>query len=514
MEESTSPRNYVGSTWRSRFLRAPKIALELSSRGDLVPLRELATAKLGLKTGCDSFFFVDLDNQKTDQPKPPVGTLLVKGFQGWEGVLNKKDLLTAILNPHRLDRENGRRRFLIPKNTGSYYLRPADTPPKNDLKGYVHVAETANIHKRKLVSDNGSSKRWYRQVREPITSRWVLPYNSAYDYGAWDNNSGAVLNGRFVGIEPNETLDSDLIGAVLNSTIVLLMRLLEGVPTGVEGAFDVGPPAARLIKVPDVRLFDDKHAQLVLDAFQAIKKADYMPPAPSKDGVVDPLRNTLDLAILQAMGMSKGEASALASRMYESYARWRKAVEHVEMRMREYRSAMNRQGQNRRVHPHDLIARQLWDETSTLVKPYPIACLTEADGVELVDIPRQTKFPTQEALFEPGFLSTPDGKEINLGSYARVKYAALLISLGFEPPLAIPEDPKKAEQIIEAFQRDEQQWEKEVRLRAKAYVGDPKNTDKIVERTRRHWTRVCRVGGMSFLSNDGIAELEEDEESS
>lgn len=64
-----------------------------------------------------------------------------------------------------------------------------------------------------------------------------------------------VLNGRFVGVEPHARTNSDLLGAALNSTFVILTRLLEGVSTGSEGAYDVGPPAARLMVIPDPRRF-------------------------------------------------------------------------------------------------------------------------------------------------------------------------------------------------------------------------------------------------------------------
>lgn len=40
---------------------------------------------------------------------------------------------------------------------------------------------------------------------------------------------------------------------MLNSTFTTVSRLLEGVSTGNEGAFDVGPPSVRLMRIPDPR---------------------------------------------------------------------------------------------------------------------------------------------------------------------------------------------------------------------------------------------------------------------
>ena len=252
-----SEERYRGSTWRSRFLRAPKIAFEIAARKEFVPLAQLASVRLGLKTGCDRFFFVRRDPDATYRAsQQPLGisrgTVPIVGMNEWHGRVAANDLLPAILNPHQFV-ESGARRFVVPKVTQSLYLYPRDTSPRNELADYIWLAEHEDVHKGQLVRANGSGQRWYRQSRALVTSPWALPYNSAYDYGALDNAVGAVLNGRFIGVDTREEVDSELLGAALASSFVLVTRLLEGVPTGVEGALDVGPPAARLMMVPDVR---------------------------------------------------------------------------------------------------------------------------------------------------------------------------------------------------------------------------------------------------------------------
>src|SRR5438445_13314486 len=101
----TSTR-YVGRPWRSRFLRAPKEALELASRSDFVDVRDLATARLGLKTGADRFFYVRPLERVTDlsqlgNPRTRRG-VPVEGLDGWQGRISASDLRPAILNPHEL----------------------------------------------------------------------------------------------------------------------------------------------------------------------------------------------------------------------------------------------------------------------------------------------------------------------------------------------------------------------------------------------------------------------------
>ena len=211
----TEEGEYVGRAWRSRLLRAPKYALELARREDFVALGELASVELGLKTGADQFFFV-----RAREPEPESDGWLgrrrgrvipVRGLGGWEGELATADLVPAALNPHRLFR-SGERRFSIPGDTGVFYLYPRKGRPRADLGNYVSAGERAGIHRRNLVRSN-QSEQWYRQSRGVVRPPWALPYNSAYDYGAWENPKGAMINGRFLGLGPRSDVDSEILGA-------------------------------------------------------------------------------------------------------------------------------------------------------------------------------------------------------------------------------------------------------------------------------------------------------------
>src|SRR5688500_4682152 len=78
---------YVGAAWRSRFLRAPKIALEIGTRCDFVEVGNLALVKLGVKTGADEFFFLKRRMQGSEcKSLVPRGKVLsVTGKGNWVG---------------------------------------------------------------------------------------------------------------------------------------------------------------------------------------------------------------------------------------------------------------------------------------------------------------------------------------------------------------------------------------------------------------------------------------------
>lgn len=492
-------QKYVGSAWRSRFLRAPKIAFVLENRSDFTRLDCLAKVRLGLKTGYDKFFFLSKVEtvsvpRSSEVVQVAKGLCYVKGLDGiWKGVLSLRDLLPAILNPHQLF-DLDRRLFVIPHNTSWFYLHPRKGPPKEGLTDYIRAGEREEVNQKQLVKQNADSERWYRQVRDISTSAWVLPYNSGYDYGAWDNRAGAVLNGRFVGAEAREEIDAELLGATLNSTFTIVTRLTEGTPTGVEGAFDVGPPAARRMFVPDIRQIPENKTSLVTDVLQEWRKVNTMPPAPSREARIHPLRHELDLAILEALGLSRGEASALVGRVYESYARWRSAVEDTEAMMRENRREMHRNLSTRSIKPSEMAAERVWEEMMLDLKVIPSSLLSKEDELQYLDVPRTLDLRSQQPRLQPGMIVLRDGSEIDLGSFDRVRYLSMLLEIGFEPPFNVPCDSYKAGAIVAAFKRIRDNLKQEAARRALGYVSE-KDIEEVIKGVEKRWFRRCREGG-------------------
>lgn len=487
---------YTGSAWRARFLRAPKIAMELASRPDFVPLQQLASIKLGLKTGADSFFFLEQlkypDNEKTLVSRK--GLLLVRGMEKWKGELSSKDLKPAILNPHQLS-INDVRVLSIPSEPRHVYLFPQEGKAKSGLSEYVKVGELAGVHQRDLVRSNGSENAWYRQVRSLVTSEWVLPYNSAYEYGCWHNPFGAVLNGRFVGADAYNEDDRALLGAVLTSTFAAIGRLVEGVATGVEGAFDVGPPAARKIMLPDFRGFEARKKEDIKKVFGEIYKGGAMLAAPLRSGYVPPLRRELDAAFLVALGLSRGQSASLLERVYTSYGRWRGNIEDVESQMRANRRQMQATGQNRNQRPAESVGRRVWEEIEHSVSIFPKAYLTAGDITELVNVPVSVAIPVSKPLFDAGIVRTKT-KNINLGTYERVRYMAMLRIIGLSGNVEIPVSSEKSAAIVEIFEEEQIKFRELASERASRYISAKDAIKEVVEIAEKHWYTACRKNAL------------------
>lgn len=488
---------YSGAAWRSRFLRAPKIAVEIASRPDFVALEVLASTKLGLKTGADSFFFLERLPRETGDGGliPRKGLVALKGYNGWRGEISLGDILPAVLNPHQLFIGNDRR-FSIPTTTKHVYLYPKPGKPRSGLLEYVKLAELDGVQQGDLVLSNADENRWYRQVRSLVSSEWVVPYNSAYDYGAWHNPNRAVLNGRFLGVDPLPGIDSELLGACLNSTFAAVGRLIEGVATGVEGAFDVGPPAARKIMVPDVRRFDAKAISSVHEAFSAIRKTGLMTGAPQRDGEVSLLRRNLDASLLVGLGLTKGQAATVLDRLYASYGRWRTNVENVETQMRINRRQMQATGQSRNQRPVETAGKRVWEEIEHLFPLYPRGLLSSDEVLEVVHLPVGAAISLNQPLFDAGTIRTKT-KVLNLGSFQRVRYAGMLQTIGLVGSIEVPVSETKAGAISDLFEKDQRRFMKLAIENSSKYISGASSIGEAADIAQKFWFAACRKSATS-----------------
>nr|WP_254069642.1 N-6 DNA methylase [Herbiconiux sp. VKM Ac-2851] len=472
---------YTGGTWRSTFLRSPSQARIMAGRTDFIELGKLATIQLGLKTGKDDFFFVEV------LPGASGSKQKIVGLEGWEGTVDKANLRPALQNPRDLDIAGGRR-FVVPqKGLPNRYFMPLPRSRDAGMRDYVATGEDQRVHEKTLVKANAGDV-WYRQTRAIVTAPWALPYNSAYDYFAVDNAVGAVLNGRFLGVTPFSNVDSELLGAILNSTFALMGRLLVGVATGNEGAYDVGPPAARRLRVPDPSKFVEEEIENVKQVLERVKARNELLPAPSALGAVDPLRRELDLAILKALGLGAGEAAAELDRVYASFARWRQSVESVESIVRENRRAVGARGGNRGGDPVLRLASAIVDELGgdTAVDLDELALPTQQ--VDVVDAQRPDD-EDQTALIRQTNVRTRTGVVLDLGYPERVDLVRLLRDLGWAGPIPIPVDPHTASVLVKAFASGRDKTEALARARAQSQISE-EQLERVVRLSVGRWSAI------------------------
>jgi hypothetical protein len=199
--------------------------------------------------------------------------------------------------------------------------------------------------------------------------------------------------------------------------------------------------------------------------------------------------------VLRALGASKGEAAYDLERHYAAYGRWRAAVEDVETRVRENRRALAMSGRDRSDRPVDLVAHQVWDEIALDTPVLPASELAPDVTMESVSVARSFKAPDDEPMFEAGVALAPNGEPVDLGSYERVRYADMLLRLGFRPPLLIPTDAEIAGKVADSHVKAHRKLETAALKLARTYIGAAQARE-VGDAVLRMWRHACQDGGM------------------
>jgi hypothetical protein len=116
------------------------------------------------------------------------------------------------------------------------------------------------------------------------------------------------------------------------------------------------------------------------------------------------------------------------------------------------------------------------------------------DELEVVVIRGKLTGSSTEPLFDPGFVPGPEGP-IDLGSWDRVRFAAMLAEIGFHAPFLIPVDRRRATTIADGFDTDKQAFV-ELATRTAREIAPAASVDDVVAGAQALWFRACRASGM------------------
>ena len=204
----TAEQRYTGSKW-GKYLRAPDIFFRIldKGKGKLVPLKQIAEVKFGIKTGANEFFYLTEDEIKRrgieqefwmhrDEKGNWVPNYVVKSPRECKSIIVKpQDLKYRVLMIHK-DRE--------------------DLKSTKVLR-YIRDGERKGYHTRPTCA---SRKRWYDLgVREPA------PINVNYLI----NDVARGLVGKFWASDDFQEIHTkENIAPFLNSTVFWLMQNLSG----------------------------------------------------------------------------------------------------------------------------------------------------------------------------------------------------------------------------------------------------------------------------------------------
>jgi methylase of polypeptide subunit release factors len=395
---------YGGGKW-GKYLRAPNLYFQIMERyaSRFVPLGEIATIRFGVKSGCDAFFmprdvsqeFLD-DYSKLEWNDAPLHTHCKRGeVESGEVILVRAGDGTV----HPIEKE-----YLAPEvhslmNVSRPTISPADldrlvlfvSKPVEKLKGtyvlkYLRYGEQNAFAstKSKAVpvpqrATCAARDPWY-DLTYTKCGHIIWPKSQQYRHIIVHNKNRVIVNCNLydvTAVDENES-PPDLMAAILNSTLVGLVKIYFGRYAGTEGNLKTEVVDVNLLEIPDPRDVPKSVAKKLRDAFaqlctrttggmveeafmecrssERIKKLAENPvELPNELKMAD--RRALDLAVFELLGIANAsEREKLVDELYYETANHFRQIRIVEVQKQEQRAKSD----SREFRTDELTA-DLWD---------------------------------------------------------------------------------------------------------------------------------------------------------
>ena len=399
-ESGEGPSQYKGGKW-GQHVRGPDSWFELMDRvGDrMTPLQNLADISRGFTSGADRFYCVhDVTQQHLDNTPDP------QAFQDQWGI-SRDDTPSVRIVRDGMDVEHlVESRFLEPELHTLMEVKRAvvsredskrmvvnASVPRADirrthLEDYVTYAEKEGWHTGSTIASRARSRPWYDLGLRPKSDRADLfwPKAQQYRHVVPLNSDNLVCKDRLYDVWANEALDSKLLWAVLNSTIVALSKHQFGRAAGIEGNLDTLVIDVNAMLVPDIRKAPTDAAARAVAACDRMSGRTAQQYLYAEFDLED--RRDLDDATLELLGVEGAQARAdLRDRIYCDLRDLQRAVREREVIAQRDR---RRTSQKAQFTPQ-AIADELWAEHESALNllQFPEDFVDHLNEGELIDLP-------------------------------------------------------------------------------------------------------------------------------
>jgi hypothetical protein len=495
-------RDYVAGKW-GRFIRAPDLYFRLIRKcGDrFVRLGEVAEIKRGITSGCDAFF---MPRDVTEEVLAELG----KGLP-WRdlGLLTpcklkeveegKVRILRAGDNTlHPIEREFIRPEVHSLMQVDRPVIRAADCDRvvlwvNQELQEIAHTyaakyirwgaRQTFASKKSKPVklperSTCAARPLWYDVTTDNVgIAFW--PKAQQYRHIIPANPEGVVCNCNLYTVVPgiSDAATKTALVAILNSTIVAMMKCFYGRYAGTEGALKTEVCDTVLLEIPDPRGVSVALANRMREAIESMarRKVTHLVqetmlrchteehmreilarPIELSQELQQPDRRMLDDAVFEMIGVKDaGQRARMLDDLYlqtAGYYRYQRTLEIQGMRNR----AAASQGQ---IGPRDLAA-SVWDSLSPKEKGQPVSEWIKARWPDTATVEIPDGKPSAvgaDDMFDPAGVAFKQGANGVRRTYANPDQAALvamLADLEMRGDVAVPRSAQACRECRQELQ--------------------------------------------------------------
>ena len=265
-----------------------------------------------------------------------------------------------------------------------------------------------------------------REERAPL----VWAKSQQYRHVAPLNRDGLAVNSNLYDVWPLDSVRTDLLWAVLNSTVTVLAKHQFGRSAGVEGNLKTEVVDVNMMLVPDIRRASPEAAARAVAACERMSRRDARRYLYEEFTLDD--RRDLDDATLEILGIDDTyERKALRDRLYRDVTELQKAIREREIiAQRDRRNASRKGGLTPQA-----TAAELWSEHSSSLNllQFPEDFVGRLDEWDTFDLPSGV-VEAGEAMVDVGGLLRAgtirvggrDGEVIDVGSVSRARFLEAL----------------------------------------------------------------------------------------
>lgn len=488
---------YTGYKW-GIFLRAPDIFFKLLKLGAsaFLPLVQIADVKFGTKSGCDKFFFVkDVTDQRIKESKTNNAFLDSYGisFQDTEDVrivldgdqklqlLEAKYLKPIVRSMKEIDGIN-----LNPVLQTSCILLVEDQP--EDLVGthvynYIRQGENEHYNQRRTCA---SRSLWYNLLADRKPGL-IFPKLQQYRHIVSLNPDGLYVNCSLLEIQ-TKGCSVEVLGAVLNSTVVAMIKHQFGRIHGREASLQMDVYATKMMLVPNPGHGNSKTTARLVEAMEQLRKR-RAKPLIDVDGMEKGLsgelamadRQELDDAVFELIGIkTSAERNALRAELYSEMIDLYRSMRVAEKLMQKYRGQSSRQG---RACVYS-IAEEIWKSFS--LKPQfrtPLNYIGSQKG-QVIELPVGKARILSANLLETAAVAIGTWAK-DMKDVARAKFVKALSDEGVSGTVCVPDEPAICAAAVEKYEQHKQSVDEQLVSTAAQYTADEKMQERVVRELRR-----------------------------
>lgn len=516
-----SGTEYWGGKW-GVYLRAPDFYFEIMERygSRLASLGKLAWIRRGVTSGCDDFFMpLDITQEALQQERDAAAFRLryrcnrarvesgevriIRAGDGSEHPIEAEYLIPEVQSLMHIES------VVIKREQIKHRLLMVSQPPAA-LKG-THVAAYLRYGKRETFGGKiplpdrptcASRPRWY-DVTNYARGSIILPKLVLYRHLAPWNEDKLPANCALMVVEAKDPQRSKALAAVLNSTLVALIKPHFSRALGTEAHTQLDVYAANILPVPNVAAQSEPTIRRLAAALDALgdrpvthlveqRMLDAQNLAQLKGQQPEPRdlplelqradRQALDREVLRSIGVPEETLNGLLERLYREVTRFFNQGRFVELQTNENKK---RAKKGREASPRE-IAREILETLDYVrLRRFPDDFLPADETLETVELPEGKAAIFDRDDFYDAKVVLVGGQKLNFRHRAQAELAKLHCDLERRGFVRLPWSEEGCLRVMNAWNSYLGQMRQALEPLASERTEDPERREAILSELQR-----------------------------